>query len=129
MAKARTRTVYRVKRAKTRRKGGGWSSRKLSLALAGGFATLAWNAWRPPSGALGMGQATTLNEYFGRVLLFTTGTALWNPPGSRFGNWSYTRFGLVPIAAGMIVHYLANAFGVNRGLAGLPFIKKLPVQI
>lgn len=126
MAKAKKRTIYRTKKVKGRKNGG---SRRLSLALIGGFATLAWNCWRPPGGAMGMGQAQNLNEYFSRMLLFTTGTALWNPPGSRFGNWGYVRFGLVPLAAGVLIHYLANSLGVNRMLAGAPLVKRLPVQI
>lgn len=104
----------------------GWrgESKKLSAAMLAGFATLLINSWKEPTGQ--NSPPTSMNQYLQRVLLYTTGFAPWNPSGSR---WQplYMRFGLLPIATGMLVHYIANATGVNRGLAKLT--RGFPVQI
>jgi len=40
-------------------------------------------------------------------------------------DWTYLRYGLVPIALGVGVHKLAGMFGLNRMIAraGIPFIR------
>lgn len=99
-------------------------SKKLSAAMLAGFATLMLNAWKEPTGQ--NTPPTSMNQYLQRILLYTTGFAPWNPSGSRF-QFAYTRFGLLPIATGVLVHYIANATGVNRGLAKIT--RGFPVQI
>lgn len=97
-------------------------SSKLSLAMMGGTAVALLNAYKVGSYA----AADSPNQYFQRVLLFFTGFAPWNAPGQKF-QFSETRFGLAPVATGVLLHWIANQTGLNRGLARLT--KSIPVQI
>jgi len=124
MAK-RTRSVARrssfsFRRRSSHRSNGG--SSKLSAAMLAGMGVSMVNAYSVGSYA----PANSPNQYLQRLLLFYTGFAPWNPPGQKF-QFAETRFGLAPLATGVIVHYLANATGLNRGLGRL--LKNVPVQI
>lgn len=130
MARTRTRSVV-VRQANIvrtrymRRRGARRSSfggGKLSAAMLAGMGVGLYNAYSVGSYA----PANSPNQYLQRLLLFYTGFAPWNAPGQKF-QFAETRFGLAPLATGIIVHYLANATGLNRGLAKLT--KSLPVQI
>jgi len=119
-AVARRRSFSSFRRRSSRRSGFG--SSKLSLAMMGGTAVGLVNAYKVGSYA----AADSPNQYFQRLLLFYTGFAPWNPPGAKW-QFQETRFGLAPLAAGVIIHWVANATGLNRGLARVT--KSIPVQI
>lgn len=105
-----------------RRFGGRFANNKLSVAMLGGTLTGFVNAYRVGNYA----AANSVNQYFQRLLLFYTGYAPWNPPGAKW-QFTETRFGLAPLATGVIVHWIANATGLNKGLSRL--LKGIPVQI
>lgn len=115
----RTRYQHRRRVSAVRRHFG---SSKLSAAMLLGMGVGLKNAYSVGNYA----PADSFNQYTQRLLLFYTGFAPWNPPGTKW-QFAETRFGLAPLATGIIVHYLANATGLNRGLAKLT--KSLPVQI
>jgi len=119
-AVARRRSPFSFRRRSFRRNGGG--SGKLSLAMAGGTACGLINAYKVGT----YPAADSLNQYFQRVLLFYTGFAPWNPPGTKW-QLQEARFGLAPLMAGVIVHYIANATGLNRGLSRVT--RSIPVQL
>lgn len=124
MAKRRSTRSLTIYRSARRRIGHSFGSKKISVALVGGLATGLINAYSPPDHSAGAPE--NLNQYFQRVLLYYTGFAPWNPAGAKF-QFQYTRFGLAPLAAGALIHWVANATGVNRGLA--KFTRSIPVQI
>lgn len=118
-AVARRRPSFSFRRRSTRRNSG---SSKLSLAMITGTAIGLINAYKVGNYA----PADSPNQYFERVMLFYTGFAPWNAAGQKW-QFQETRFGLAPLATGLIVHWVANATGLNKGLARLT--KSIPVQI
>ncbi len=116
------RKTVTVARRSGRRRGFGQGNNKLSLAMMGGTAVGLINAYKVGT----YGPADSPNQYFQRLLLFYTGFAPWNAPGQKW-QFQETRFGLAPLAAGVLIHWVANATGLNRGLAKVT--RSIPVQI
>jgi len=107
VVKYRTRTV-------TRRRSGGrrfMGGRKIPLAVVAGFLPAA--AWAIDAGRQGNWQAG--GE---RLLAAFTGYE-W---GQKKFTFMYLNKGLYPVIAGLVLHGIANYFGVNRmvGRLGLP---------
>jgi hypothetical protein len=104
-----------VTMARTRVKGRGKKQFTLSLAVAAGLAMPASrliNTWR---------TTHDINVVTRETGQFFTGYD-WTT-----GKWSAQslNFGLMPVAAGVIVHKLAGMIGINRAMAnaGIPFIR------
>lgn len=110
VTKYRTRTVY--KRRSRGRSGGGYKiSAGLILGLVPG---VAWSFEPTMAGR-------PLNESLWRLISAYTG---YNP-GEPAWRMQYLARGLWPLVGGLLAHYLADAFGVNRAISRL----HLPVEI
>lgn len=110
MAKAKTRTIVRYAKRKTRRKKGF----TLPIAVLAGFVPGVANAFDAMQtyGVKGMGVQVS-RDYLG----FDPQTNKWYP-GLMWG-------GTFPLILGIVVHKVASVFGVNRALgrANIPFIR------
>jgi len=105
-AKVRTRRVYvRPKRRYRKPK------MTIPVAVVAGFAPLAVNT---VSWVQDLGWTTGLGTAASTLTGYNLATGSWN--------MAQMRFGTLPIMIGLIVHKLANKFGLNRQLArtGLP---------
>lgn len=82
------------------------------MAIVAGMAPGVWRVWAK------RGSFSSITNEAGRVYL---GYDSWT------GQFSFdqTKFGLLPAAAGFLVHYLANKLGINRAIArtGVPFLR------
>ncbi len=112
MAKAKTRTVYRYKKANPHR-----SKKRFTLPIAVllGFApsiSYAWSNFR----------STGLEE---GVRVFARSFTGYDP-ASGVWNWAHLNTGLFPVLMGLAVHkFVGGMLGVNRtlGSAGVPIIR------
>lgn len=85
-----------------------------SLAVAGGFIPMATKT-------IGRAQTEGIEGAGDELARSLTGYS----PKNKNWSWTYLKTGLFPIGAGVIVHKVASALGINRaiGRAKIPFVR------